>query len=102
MTAKILTPDKREPADPLDLDAVTNTSGRAEWAEAARLEGRFTVPGGLLWTREAERSARFDEEGFDRFTEITAHAALAREAAERARVSTEGFPPTDHTRRSER
>jgi hypothetical protein len=34
----------------------------------------------VLWELLAEQSARFDSEGFDRFTEVTAHAALAREA----------------------
>jgi len=54
---------------------------------AERLSDALAETPGRLWEREAERSERFDAEGFESFTEITAHAALAREAAERKHFS---------------
>lgn len=85
MASNILAQGYAWTADQFDLMRDANANGRAESAEAARLEGRIEIPAGRLWEREAERSARFDDEGFDSFTEITAHAALAREAFERTK-----------------
>lgn len=77
MTASIVNHITRGRA-PATLDLASN--GRD-----GDLAGVTPIPG-QLWEREVERSVRFDREGFDAFTEITAHAALAREALERSRT----------------